>query len=65
VYCSKCRGYTYLTKILLTIKGSDKSLTLKVPTYVCNRCKKMTFKKEVIDRLEKIRLALTHQVYPI
>lgn len=49
---------------MLTIKGSDKSITLKVPTYMCTVCKKMTFKKKVIDKLERIRLALTHQIYP-
>jgi len=62
--CNKCKGDIYLTKTLLTIKGSDQSITLRVPTYICNGCKKMTFEKEVIDKLERIRLALTHQVYP-
>lgn len=62
--CPRCNGDIYLTKTLLTIKGSDYSLTVRVPTYICSKCKKMTFEKEVIKKLEKIRLTLTNQVYP-
>ena len=64
MYCSKCKGDIYLTKTLLTIKGSDQYITLRVPTYICNECKRRTYEKRVIDRLERIRLALTNQVYP-
>lgn len=62
--CLRCKGDIYLTKTLLTIKGSDRSLTLRVPTYICSKCKKMTFEKDVIEKLERIRLMLTNQVYP-
>lgn len=62
--CNKCKGDIYLTETLLTIKGSDKSIRLKVPTYICNECKKVVFEKKVIEKVEKIRLALTNQVYP-
>lgn len=62
--CPKCNGDIYLTKTLLTIKGSDHSLTLRVPTYICSKCKKRTYKKEVIEKLERIRLMLTVPYYP-
>lgn len=62
--CLKCKADTYLTKTLLTIKGSDHSLTLRVPAYICSKCKKRTYEKGVIEKLERIRLMLTNQVYP-
>ena len=62
--CSKCKADVYLTKTLLTIKGSDHSLTVRVPAYICSKCKNRSFKKEVIEKLERIRLTLTNPVYP-